>query len=116
MSALNSNSYLDHARKIEMALREVPVGHPLRELLEEASRMLTQAADGRCQNAGHDNTRVALIDRGYHWLEVDKSTPRGSKMQLINRQYGVAIYGTIGSHEKFFTHWAPLPTFKAHAQ
>lgn len=33
-------------------------------------------------------------------------------MQLINRKAGVAVYGTIGSNEKYFTHWAPLPTFK----
>ncbi|KVP75586.1 hypothetical protein WJ96_07710 [Burkholderia ubonensis] len=112
MSVLNPKNYLDHAQKIEKALLDVPVGHPLRDLLEDASKMLTHAADGRCSDTAHDNTRVALIDKGYHWTDIDRSTPRGSKMQLINRNYGVAIYGTIGGHEKFFTHWAPLPTFK----
>lgn len=112
MSAVNSQNYLDHAQKIDQALLEISTDHPLRALLEESSRMLAHAADGRCTNNDHDNTRVALIDRRYHWREIDSLTPRGSKVQLINRWSGVAIYGTIGSHEKFFTHWAPLPTFK----
>ncbi|WP_434715928.1 hypothetical protein [Paraburkholderia sp. A3RO-2L] len=113
MSADAKNSYLDHARKIEEALRGLATDHPLRDSLETAARLLAQAADGRCPKANHDNTRVALTDKAYHWLEIDASTPRGAKVQLINRAAGVAIYGSIGSHEKFFTHWAPLPTFKS---
>jgi hypothetical protein len=113
MLADTKQSYLNHANKIEEALRGLAMDHPLRESLATAARLLTLAADGRCPKASHDNTRVALTDKGYHWLEIDAQTPRGAKVQLINRQAGVAIYGTIGSHEKFFTHWAPLPTFKA---
>lgn len=113
MSAPRQNPFLEQAQKLEQALLGVPPDHHLRELLESSAKLLTEAAlSGQCQNAAHDNTKVALIDRGYHWLAIDGSTPRGSKMQLINRKYGVANYGSISSRERFFTHWAPLPTFK----
>lgn len=58
-----------------------------------------------------DNTRAAVVDRGYHWRLIDTRTPRGQKLQLINRASGVAVYGTLGSGPTEFTHWAPLPTF-----
>jgi len=112
MLAPNAEDYVDQAHKIDTALLAVPIGHPLRELLESASRMLVAAAAARSSVDGHDNTHVALIDKGYHWRSIGADTPRGSKMQLINRRYGVAIYGPISSHERFFTHWAPLPTFQ----
>lgn len=112
MSAPNAKTYLNHAQKIDAELATLPVGHPLRELLETAARMLAEAASDRAPSSDHDNTRVALIDKGYHWNPIGDGTPRGSKMQLINRRYGVAIYGAISSRESFFTHWAPLPTFR----
>jgi hypothetical protein len=111
MPSSNSQSYSQQAQKIERLLIELPSDHPLRTLLVESAQLLSQAADGRCQDSAPDNTLVAQIDKGYHWREIDSHTPRGSKMQLIHRWSGVAIYGTISSHEKFFTHWAPLPTF-----
>lgn len=40
-----------------------------------------------------DNT--AVIDKGYHWIPINADTPRGSKVQLINRDYGVAQYGVL---------------------
>jgi hypothetical protein len=55
--------------------------------------------------------QTVVIDRNYHWQEITLSTPRGAKLQLINRKAGVAVYGSILRDEKFFTHWAPLPTF-----
>lgn len=33
-------------------------------------------------------------------------------MQLINRNAGVAVYGTLGTDPFFWTHYAPLPTFR----
>lgn len=90
----------------------MPIGHPLRELLESAKLLLTHAAGDGSPPADHDTTRVALIDRGYHWNRIDARTPHGAKMQLINQRYGVAIYGAITAKERFFTHWAPLPTFR----
>ena len=33
-------------------------------------------------------------------------------MQLINRKAGVAAYGTLGTDPFFWTHYAPLPTFR----
>ncbi len=56
--------------------------------------------------------RSAAVDRDYKWLPIDANTPRGVKLQLINKTAGVAQYGRLGTREDFFTHWAPLPTFK----
>jgi len=112
MTSQSKQAYLEQAEKIEKALAELPAEHPLRAMLSESASLLAQA--GACSDndtTKHDNTAVALIDRGYHWREIGSDTRRGSKVQLINRWSGVAIYGTISSHEKFFTHWAPLPTF-----
>lgn len=66
-----------------------------------------------------DNSDCAVVDRAYHWLPIDEFTPRSTKLQLINRQFGVANYGVLTPQtERFYTHWAPLPTFdkrmKAH--
>lgn len=112
MSAINPTNYENQAQKLELALTTLPVSHPLRELLADSALLLLAAADGHQQSPCRDSTKVALIDKVYHWLPIDRTTPRGAKMQLINRKHGVAVHGTIGSNETFFTHWAPLPTFK----
>ena len=62
-----------------------------------------------------DSTRTASVDRAYHWLPITPETPRGVKMQLINRKAGVAAYGTLGTDPFFWTHYAPLPTFRDEA-
>jgi len=56
--------------------------------------------------------RAAVVDKGYHWRLIDERTPRGTKLQLVRRDAGVALYGVLGSDNEFFTHWAPLPTFE----
>lgn len=58
-----------------------------------------------------DSSRSAAVDREYYWRPI-ASCPYGVKVQLINRRYGVAIYGKHAPKEKFWTHWAPLPVFK----
>jgi len=58
-----------------------------------------------------NSERTVAIDKGYHWREIDAHTPRGVKLQLINRAAGVAVYGSIGTDPGFWTHWAPVPTF-----
>lgn len=64
-----------------------------------------------------DNTRAAVVDRDYPWLDIDDNTPRGRKLQLVNRDAGVATYGTLDTNPGFWTHWAPLPTFRdGHAE
>lgn len=63
-------------------------------------------------NATLSTDRAAAVDRGYKWLPIDADTPRGVKLQLINRVAGVAQYGRLGTVETFYTHWAPLPTFE----
>ena len=60
-----------------------------------------------------DSTKAAAVDDGFHWLPIGTTTPRGCKLQLINRAAGVAVYGVLGTQVEFWTHWAPLPTFKA---
>lgn len=59
-----------------------------------------------------NDDRSAAVDHGYHWRLIDKDTPRGVKLQLINRAAGVAIYGRLTTDDDFFTHWAPMPKFK----
>lgn len=55
--------------------------------------------------------KVATVDTEYHWRPIDERAPLGTKVQLINRRDGVAIYGHIRSSDNTFTHWAPLPSF-----
>lgn len=55
--------------------------------------------------------KTVAIDREYHWREIDKDTPRGVKLQLINKSAGVAHYSQYMGDD-YFTHWAPLPTFR----
>ena len=52
--------------------------------------------------------KSVAVATDYYWEPVDKTTPRGVKLQLLTVG-GVAIYGTYNGREKFFTHWAPLP-------
>ena len=58
---------------------------------------------------------AAVVSDGFHWLPIDARTPRGCKLQLINREAGVACYGALGTEPHFWTHWAPLPTFAVEA-
>jgi hypothetical protein len=60
-----------------------------------------------------NSEKTVAIDKAYHWIKIDKDTPRNVKIQLINKSYGVAIYGTYRFGD-YFTHWAPLPTFRKH--
>lgn len=54
---------------------------------------------------------TVAIDRKYHWIPIDANTPRGVKLQLINRRDNVATYGVVYTNNVHWTHWAPLPTF-----
>ena len=58
----------------------------------------------------HDG--AAAVDRKYYWIEIDENTPRGTKLQLIHKPSGSACYGPLFNNNTFWTHWAPLPTFK----
>jgi len=50
------------------------------------------------------------IDTDYYWIEIDSTTPRGVKLQLLSIS-GVATYGNY-TGDTFWTHWAPLPKRK----
>jgi hypothetical protein len=58
-----------------------------------------------------NGSKTVAIDPEYHWRKIDKDTPRGVKLQLINFSAHVAVYGVYDFVDKYFTHWAPLPTF-----
>ena len=62
-------------------------------------------------NIKPNTAKTALVDKAYHWRKITPSTPRGVKLQLINRPAGVACQGSLGTHPGFWTHWCPLPTF-----
>ena len=47
-----------------------------------------------------------------YWEPITKETPRGVKMQCIDKRSGVANITVLRSDENFFTHWAPLPKWK----
>lgn len=53
---------------------------------------------------------AAVVAPSVKWLKIDKDTPVGSRMQLIERAQGVA-YTRIHHKGDNFTHWFPLPTF-----
>ena len=61
-------------------------------------------------NIKRTNDGAAVVDTTYHWRKVDRNTPRGTKLQLVDRRFGVATYGQWYSGSSW-THWAPLPTF-----
>lgn len=54
----------------------------------------------------------AIVCTDYHWLEINDDTPTNAMMLLINKPSGVLHKGTHNKLNNFFTHWAPLPTFK----
>ena len=55
-----------------------------------------------------DNT--VAIDRTYYWLPI-ATCPLGVKVQLLGAG-GVAVYGNYNGKDKWWTHWAPLPTLR----
>lgn len=58
-----------------------------------------------------NSAKTVVVDKGYHYRKLDTSTPRGGKLQLVNRHAGVAAYGNYNPAYGFWTHYAPLPTF-----
>ena len=55
-----------------------------------------------------DGSGAAAVDHEYFWRPM-ATCPRGLKVQLLGKG-GVAIYSHWNGRDKFFTHWAPLPT------
>ena len=55
---------------------------------------------------------AALITTNCKWIPIDENTPRGVKMMLINKKYGVAQVSVYLNTDDYFTHWFPLPTFE----
>ena len=66
---------------------------------------------GHTPPAKRSSCRAAMVDPGNHWRPITPQTPRGVKVWLIRKDAGSATIGTVGNHETFFTHWAPMPTF-----
>ena len=53
---------------------------------------------------------AAVVAPEYHWIPIDKHTPRGVSMLLYSEAAGVLQKGQHTVDDKFFTHWAPCPT------
>ena len=54
---------------------------------------------------------AAAVTPNVKWLKIDESTPAGVRMQLIEKEQGVA-YTRIHLSDDGFDHWFPLPTFE----
>jgi len=55
--------------------------------------------------------QTVAIDPATKWIPINALTPRGVKLQLINKAAGVALYGALLPGDTFFTHYYPVPTF-----
>jgi hypothetical protein len=58
-----------------------------------------------------DSTGTAAVATDYYWIPIDKDTPSGATMWLINKASGVGQKGRHNPADKFFDHWFPLPIF-----
>lgn len=54
---------------------------------------------------------AAAVTPNIKWLRIDKDTPIGVRMQLIEKAQGVAYTRTHFTDDGF-DHWFPLPTFE----
>ena len=55
--------------------------------------------------------KAAVVNTQLYWLPVSKfPPPRGAKLLLINKKYGVATLGAY-NHDAGWTHWQGLPKF-----
>ena len=55
---------------------------------------------------------AAAVAPNVHWIPVGPDTPDCAKMMLINEPSGVCLLGIYEVGNEFWTHWAPLPTFR----
>lgn len=54
----------------------------------------------------------AAVAPEFHWIPIDNDTPRGVTLLLISKPAGRMQSGIYTKQDKFFTHWAPCPTFR----
>ena len=55
--------------------------------------------------------RAAAVNTRLPWLPIEKvPPPRGAKLLLINRAFGVATLGAYAP-DQGWTHWQALPRF-----
>lgn len=59
----------------------------------------------------HIKDNVVAVNSATKWQRITANTPRGIKLQLINRRDGVAMYGLHRPGDEY-THWFPAPTFE----
>lgn len=52
-----------------------------------------------------------LVSDDQKYIQIDNTSPFGSKCILINKSAGVAYIGVLQKRDKFPTHYYPLPTF-----
>lgn len=58
-----------------------------------------------------NNDRTAAVSTDAYWMPIDNDTPRGVKLMLISKAYGVAQIGIHFASGTFFDYWHPLPKF-----
>jgi hypothetical protein len=61
-----------------------------------------------------NETSKVAVSLNTFWLPIDGNTPRNVKVLAIaRRQSGVVHISPLAHDEKFYTHWHPLPRFRA---
>ena len=61
-----------------------------------------------------NHTRTAAVSADTFWLPIDANTPRNVKVLAIARERsGVMTVAELHTFETWYTHWHPLPRFRA---
>lgn len=63
-----------------------------------------------------DSTKSAMVSQTVYWIPIDKNTPLGVKLLVINQNHGVLTTSILGPNEKYFTHWQAVPKFSREVQ
>lgn len=56
-----------------------------------------------------NSARTAAVATDVFWQPITPDTPHSVKLQLINKNAGIATYGQLTGKGEYWTHWAPLP-------
>lgn len=58
-----------------------------------------------------DSSKTTLVATDFFWKPIDKDTPLGVKLLVINKPHGVLTTSILGPHESYFTHYQAVPKF-----
>lgn len=83
--------------------------------------------DAICTKCGHEHSpmwalpaephrlnsgKTVVVSNVQKWTPVGPETPMGCKVQLINKGANCSTHGHYDGKNKFWTHWAPLPSWE----